>query len=71
MDVLGFRGCFLPSENNTTNAAGCYKIISSSRVLFGGTTTKEIRVGILYTLKPIVYTLNRGVVRAKSPTVHR
>ena len=66
MDVLGFRGCFLSRENNNTNAAGYYKIIRSSRVLFEGTTTKDIRV-ILYTVKPIVDTLIRGVVRAKSP----
>ena len=67
MDVLGFRGCFLPRENNTTNAAGYYKIIRSSRVLFGGTTTKERRVYCTLSNLYIVYTLNRGVVRAKSP----
>ena len=40
----GVPWMFSPRENTTTNAAGCYKIIRSSRVLFGGTTTKERRV---------------------------
>ena len=61
----GVPWVFPPRENNNNNAAGCYKIISSSRVLFGGTTTKEIRV--YCTLSNLWYIHNRGVVRVKSP----
>ena len=37
----GVPWVFLPRENNNNNTAGYYKIISNSRVSFGGTTTEE------------------------------